>query len=64
LIILAGLFNAEAELQYAQSHREECLGYSRKALILFEFIDMELKTYSPDRISKMEVLRMRIKELK
>ena len=60
LEILAELFNAEAELEMARGKKKECIEYSRKALRLFEFLDAELKTYSEDRLSKIETLKKRI----
>jgi hypothetical protein len=60
LEILAELLNAEAELELAQGNRPGCLEFSRKSLILFEFIDREMKTYSPERLEKMETIRKRI----
>lgn len=64
LEILAELFNAEAELSQAQGDKRSALEYSRKSLILFEFIDSEQKTYSLERINKMEAIRNRIEMLK
>ena len=63
LEILAELFNAEAELELAQNNRIESLEYSRKALILIEFIDKEIKTYSAERLDKIEAIKNRISEL-
>jgi len=63
LEILAELFNAEADLDMAKGEKSDCLEFSRKALILFEFVDNEQKTYSAERLAKMEVLRNRIEEL-
>jgi hypothetical protein len=60
LEILAELFNAEAELCLARGQNAECGAYSRKSLILFEFIDSEQRTYSLERINKMESIRRRI----
>lgn len=60
LEILAELFNAEAELCLARGQNPECGEYSRKSLILFEFIDSEQRTYSLERINKMESIRRRI----
>ena len=60
LEILAELFSAEAELCLAQNNRAGAVVYSRKALRLFEFIDAEYKTYSQERIDKMEALRERL----
>jgi len=64
LEILAELFNAEAELTFAQGKKSESIEYSRKSLILFEFIDTDQKTYSLERINKMESIRKRIENLK
>ena len=60
LEILAELFNAEAELSLAQGNKPNSIEYSRKSLILFEFIDREQKTYSHERINKMDAIRKRI----
>ena len=60
LEILAELFNAEAELCLAQGNKLGCSEYSSKALILFDYIDKEQKTYSKERIVKMDLLRKRI----
>lgn len=63
LEILAELFNTEAELALVQGNKSVCLEYSGKSLILFEFIDEEQKTYSLERINKMEAIRKRIETL-
>jgi len=63
LEILAELFNAEAELELAQNKKNGSLEYSKKALLLFEFIDKEIRTYSTERLSKIETIRKRISEL-
>jgi hypothetical protein len=63
LEILAELFNAEAELRLAQKDFPGCLEFSEKSLILFDFIDIEYKTYSEDRIRKMEAIRKRMSGL-
>jgi len=60
LEILAELFNAEAELSLAQGNKSGSIEYSRKSLILFEFIDADQKIYSLERINKMESIRKRI----
>jgi hypothetical protein len=60
LEVLAELFNAEAELCLAQGDKEGCLSHSSRSLRLFEFIDSEYRTYSQDRIGKMEAIRLRI----
>lgn len=61
LEILAELFNAEAGLSLARGDRETALSYSRKAILLFEYVDKAYKTYSPDRIDKINTLRERLK---
>jgi hypothetical protein len=63
LEILAELFNAEAELAAAQGNPQGCLEYSEKALLLFEFIDLQQKTLSLDRLDKMTLIRDRITKL-
>lgn len=60
LEVLAELFNMEAELCHAMADREGTLEYSRKSLLLFGFIDKEYRTYSAERLAKMELLRNRI----
>jgi hypothetical protein len=64
LEILAELFNAEAELEFARGDKIKTLTLFSKSLILFEFIDNEQKTYSFERIKKIELIRERIRELK
>lgn len=63
LEILAELFNAEAELSLAQGDKSGSLEFSRKSLILFEFIDADQKTYSLERLNKIETIRQRIENL-
>jgi antitoxin component YwqK of YwqJK toxin-antitoxin module len=63
LEILAELFYAEAELEYAQGNSTNCIEYLKKALMLFKFIDREYKTYSSARLIKMENITSRIKTL-
>lgn len=64
LEILAELFNAEAELAGAQGNSQECLEYSEKSLLLFEFVDLHQKTLSMDRLDKMTLIRDRILKLR
>lgn len=63
LEILAELFNAEAELCFAKGDNKGCLEYSGKTLVILEFIDSEMNTYSLERINKMESIRKRIDSL-
>ncbi len=64
LEILAELFNAEAELAGAQGNPQDCLEYSEKSLLLFEFIDLQQKTLSLGRLDKMTAIRERMSALK
>ncbi len=64
LEILAELFNAEAELAAAQDNPKACLEYSEKSLLLFEFVDLQQKTLSMDRLDKMTIIRDRILKLR
>jgi hypothetical protein len=63
LEILAELFNAEAELRLVQGNTTGSLEFSKKSLKIFEFLDNEQKTYSFERINKMEEIRKRIETL-
>jgi hypothetical protein len=63
LEILAELFKAEAELAAAQGNSQGCLEYSEKALLLFEFLDLQQKTLSMERLDKMSAIRERIVKL-
>jgi hypothetical protein len=60
LEILAELFNAEAELEFARGNEQGAAEFYEKSLILFEFIDREEKTLYPERIKKMDAIRNRI----
>ena len=62
LEILAELFNAEAELELAQGNQAESIEFSEKALLLFEFIDLQQKTLSAERLDKIAAIRERIAE--
>jgi hypothetical protein len=60
LEILAELFSAEAELSIAEKQNSRAVTFLSKSLIIFEFIDSEQKTYSLERINKMEALRRKL----
>lgn len=60
LEVLAELFNAEAELKIAQGNKQGSIEFSQKALLLFEFVDKEQKTYSLERLNKIDAIRKRI----
>jgi len=64
LEILAELFNAEAELESAQGNQAGCIEFSEKALLLFEFIDIQQKTLSVERLDRMAAIRERIDNLR
>ena len=64
LEILAELFNAEAELEFAKGEKNISLEYYRKSLLLFDFIDHEQRTMYPERLGKMEAIRKRIEEIR
>jgi hypothetical protein len=63
LEVLAELFNVEAELRLAKDDKPGSLEYSQKSLRLLEFIDAEYKTYSQERIDKIDAIKERIKTL-
>jgi hypothetical protein len=63
LEILAELFNVEAELNLARGNKKATMEFSHKSLILFDFVDSETRTYSLERINKMESIRKRIDTL-
>jgi hypothetical protein len=62
LEVLAELFNAEGELNIAQGNRISSICFFRKALILLDFIDREKRTFSVERLHKIENLRKKIEE--
>jgi hypothetical protein len=61
LEILAELFNAEAEIALVKGATGSSLSYSKKALVLFEYIDKAYSTFSQERTEKMTNLRERLK---
>jgi hypothetical protein len=63
LEILAELFHAEASLQDARGNHSESLVMYEKSLALFSFADENIRTYSEDRIEKIEKIRNRISEI-
>ena len=64
LAILAELFFAEAELSLAQGNEKASLEFFRKSLLLFEFTDRAQKTFSLEKINRMDSIRKRIELLK
>jgi len=63
LEMLAELFHAEARLQDAKGNLSESLAMYEKSLALLSFTDENIKTYSEDRIEKMQKIRNRISDL-
>jgi len=63
LEILAELFNVQAELDLAKGNKRECLEFSRKSLLLYQFVDKELKTYSSERLKRIDEIADRLKKL-
>jgi len=64
LEILADLLNAEGRLQDARGNLHESLAMYEKSLALFSFTENNVRTYSADRIEKMERIRNRISEIR
>ena len=63
LEILAHLFFAEAEFNYKLGRKKECLPFIEKALLLFEFINKESKTFSQERVDTINQLKNYISQL-
>jgi len=63
LEILAELFYVEACLQDARGNLSECLVMYEKSLTLFSFTDENIRTYSEDRIEKIEKIKSRISDI-
>jgi len=60
LEILAELLFAEAELLNVKGNMLESLLFYRKSLVLFEFVDKAYRTYSEERLSKIDAIQKRI----
>lgn len=60
LEILAELLYAEAELLNAKNESTECHPFYVKSLLLFEFVDDAYRTFSQERLDKMEYIRKRL----
>jgi len=63
LEILAELLHAEARLQEARGNLPESRDLYEKSLKLFSFTDENNRTYSAERLEKMDVVRKRLDEL-
>jgi hypothetical protein len=62
LLILAELLFAEGELELARGNPPGCRISFRKSLLLFEFVYQAERTYSKDRLDRMEEVRKRLEE--
>jgi hypothetical protein len=60
LLILAELLFAEGELELAQDNNPGSRVCFRKSLLLFEFVYQTERTYSKERLDKMEEIRKRL----
>ncbi|HLN20138.1 MAG TPA: hypothetical protein VK213_03560 [Bacteroidales bacterium] len=60
LEILADLYNADAEINETIGDKAGAIKYLKNSLRIYEFLDNETKTYSLERINKMESIRKRI----
>ena len=63
LLILAELLHAEAELQFTRNNKAYSLLIFQKSLALFEFVDEANRTYSEERLAKMEDIRKKIQDM-
>jgi hypothetical protein len=63
LQILAELFYAEAEVQYAKGSKAVSAGFYEKALHLFEFLEIETKTFSLEHQDRIKAMQSRLLEL-
>jgi hypothetical protein len=63
LLILAELLYAEAELQLARNKKAVGLLNYQKSLALFEFVDQAYRTYSEDRLVRMNEIRKKISDI-
>lgn len=60
LEVLAELLYAEASLLRSQNKLAESNPYLQKSLLLFEFVDRTYRTYSADRLMKIEMIRSQL----
>lgn len=63
LEILAELMFTEATLIFSKNKQHESLPFFQKSLLLFEFVNNAYRTYSRDRIEKIDTIRKRIVEI-
>lgn len=64
LKILSELFFAEGELQLAKGHNVDSLTFFKKALILFEFVEKESRSFSIEGPTKKSMIEGRINYVK
>ena len=60
--MLAELFCAEAELLLAKGNRSGSIAYFEKALLLFEFVSKDSRSFSLDKQSKIQIIMQKIAE--
>jgi len=60
--ILAELMFAEAELVYSKNNRTDSLPFYLKSLLLFEFVDEAYRTFSQERLDKMDYIKKRLSD--
>jgi hypothetical protein len=63
LEILAELMFAEATLLFSKNKKQESLPFYHKSLLLFKFVNDAYRTYSGDRIEKIETIVKRLSEI-
>ena len=63
LLILAELLFAEAELQMAGNNKVMGLQDYRKSLTILEFLEQTERTYSEERIARIEEIRKKIRDM-
>lgn len=61
LEILAELFYAQGELANARGKADDSLRYYRKSLLLFDFIEKEIKTFSVERQSRISLIQSKLR---
>jgi hypothetical protein len=62
LLILAELLYAEGELEFTLGNKSGSKMCYRKSLLLFEFVFQAERTYSKDRLDRMEEIRKKLEE--
>lgn len=63
LEILAELMFAEASLLFSKNEEQESIPFYNKSLLLFKFVNDAYRTYSGDRIERIESILKRLSEI-